>query len=233
MSRLALYLLSTLFLVAIISSLVFAEEQEEQEMADDSNNAGSEEADVDAAAAAGQQDFAVVFVHKDVSELDTVPGKSVTVTVTAKNVGTASAFDLVLTDKAPFTEDQTKKVDELAPGDNLTISYTITPQSLGHTDLPQAEASFANAAGATDRVKAISNEVREELRDEKQSQVEVTERGFVNVVTQEEYEKINATKWKEYILFAIIAAIAVLVPYYQSRNINRQISILVKEAKRK
>ena len=232
MSRLALYLLSTLFLVAIISSLVFAQEEQEQEMADDSNTAGSEEVDVDAAAA-GQQDFAVVYVHKDVSELDTVPGKSVTVTVTAKNVGTASAFDLVLTDKAPFTEDQTKKVDELAPGDNLTISYTITPQSLGHTDLPQAEASFANAAGATDRVKAISNEVREELRDEKQSQVEVTERGFVNVVTQEEYEKINATKWKEYILFAIIASIAVLVPYYQSRNINRQISILVKEAKRK
>jgi len=231
MSRLALYLLSVLFFVVIVSSLVFAEEAQEEPMATEDDSTGA--ADDSAAAGGQQQDFAVVYVHKDVSELDTIPGKSVTVTVTAKNVGTASAFDVVLNDKAPFTEDQSKKIDELAPGDNLTITYQLTPQSLGHTDLPQAEASFANAAGASDRVKALSNEVREELRDEKQSQVEVTERGFINVVTPEEYEKINATKWKEYILFTIIAAIAVLVPYYQSRNINRQISILVREAKRK
>ncbi len=230
MSRLVLTLFATLLLFSVV---MFVKAEEEA----NANAGGEQQEAVAEDAGAGnnapeQQEFPVLYIHKDVSEFNTFPGQSVTVTVTAKNVGTASAYDVVLNDKAPFAESQSKKVDELLPGENITIEYKVTPQSLGHTALPQAEATFSNAKGGA-VTKAISNEVREEIRDEKTSQVEVTERGYINVVTPEEYERINSTKWKEYIFYLIIAAIAVVMPYKQSRDLGRQITILIRESKRK
>jgi uncharacterized repeat protein (TIGR01451 family) len=232
MSRLALLLLSTIVLVSILfSTLVFA--QEEEAAVEDSTGSAGEDASA-SGDAAGSQDLPFLFLHKDVSAADTTPGTPVTVTVTVKNVGAASAFDVVLTDKAPFAEEQTKKVEELAPGDNITIEYVVTPQSLGRTELPIAEASYAATQGAAaeQRTKVFSNEVREEVRDEKQSQVEVSERGFINVITPEELAKLSASHWKQYILYIILAAVAVAMPYYQARNTNRQIAMLLRDAKR-
>lgn len=229
---LALLLFITFLLASIIFASVFAHAQEEEVAADDSANAADADADADAAAAAAQQELPYLFLYKDVSAADTTPGQAVTVTVTLKNVGAASAFDVVLLDKAPFSEEQSKSVEELAPGDNITIEYVVTPQSLGHTELPFAEATFANAKGAAERTKVISNQVREEIRDEKQSQVEVSERGYINVITPEELAKIGATKWKQYFLYLILAVVAVAMPYNQARNSARQVAMLIRDAKR-
>jgi preprotein translocase subunit SecG len=180
-----------------------------------------------------EPEFPIILVHKDVSEGNTVPGKAVTVTVTVINVGSANAYNLELTDKAPFVDEQTVKRETLEPFANFSHEYKVTPQSIGHTALPQAEVSYAatDAADAT-KIRATSNEVREEIRDEKMSQVDVGERGFINVVTPDEYERMTSTHWIEYSLYGIFCALVIGLPYFHARAKDKQIRQLFKEAKK-
>lgn len=233
MSRWSLLLIAGAMLVTLFCA-VFAVADDDTDPVADGGAAGSEGAGIAEAAPTLEPEFPILIVHKDVSETDTVPGTAVTVTLTVFNIGTASAFDVKLTDKAPFEGDQTASIAELEVGSNLTHTYVVTPKTIGRTALPIAEVTYkASSDAKAETLKAVSNEVREELRDDKLvGTMEVGERGFINVVTPEEYERMHTKHYKEYIIYAVFCAIAIYLPYSQGKAVQKKISTLIREARK-
>jgi hypothetical protein len=169
----------------------------------------------------------VIIVHKEVSEPHVLHGGELRITTTAHNVGDEPATDFVLEDQS-----ETKKVASFGPGENVTITSTVTAHTLGNLDLASAVATWA-VADETTRRRATSNQVREEERDEKRHATEVGPRGFVNVVTSSEYERITSRFIKETILFTVFALVIVGFPFGVYRQKKVQVELHLKEARKK
>jgi hypothetical protein len=146
-------------------------------------------------------------------------GGELRITTTAHNVGDEPATDFVLEDQG-----ETKKVASFGPGENVTITSTVTAHTLGNLDLANAVATWA-VADETTRRRATSNQVREEERDEKRHATEVGPRGFVNVVTSRFI--------KETILFTVFALVIVGFPFGVYRQKKVQVELHLKEARKK
>ena len=169
----------------------------------------------------------MIVVHKTVSEANVLVGGNVAVTTVAMNIGDEPATDFVLEDAG-----EKKSVAALAPQENVTIESTLTATALGELEVPVATATWAGA-DASSRLRATSNVVREEERDEKKHAVELGPRGFVNVVTATEYERLNSRYIKETIAYALFAATIVALPYAFYRSSLAQVDALLKEARKK
>jgi hypothetical protein len=167
----------------------------------------------------------LIAVHKEVSEVNALLGSQVAVTVTAVNVGDEPVSEVELRDG-----DAQKSVDTLAPGQNLTLTSTVEAANLGNLDVGFATASWAEGEG---RGRAVSNQVREEERDEKKHAQELGPRGFINVVTPAEYERLNTRYIKETILFVVFAAVIAGFPFGVYRQSLMQVDFHLKESRKK
>ncbi len=170
----------------------------------------------------------LIVIHKSVAETDVLLGSTFEVTTTALNIGEDPAFDFTLRDG-----DNAKDVAVLESQGNVSITTTLSASDLGNLEIPIATASWAAAAGSEERFRATSNVVREEERDEKRHATELGPRGFVNVVTATEYERINSRFIKETILYILFAAIVISLPFGIYRQKQVQVDFHLKEARKK
>lgn len=168
----------------------------------------------------------VIVVHKQVSETNVLVGTEVVVTTTAINIGDTAAIDFVLQDG------EIKKEATLEPQANVTIVTTIPAPQLGNLQLAAATATWTGEDRTT-AFRATSNEVREEERDEKRHAMELGPRGFVNVITGSEYERLNSRYIKETILYILFVAVVVGFPFGVYRQKQVQVDFHLKESRKK
>ena len=204
---------------ALVSSRVFAEEDEE-------------EAPATGVDAPEEKQEPIIVVRKTVSEGNVVLGGSVKVKTILNNWGNSDAFDVTLTDNAPSGQKE-KKADKIGAQDTLEIEYEIPASELGRLPIGQAKASYKVSADATEKLSAVSNVVREEERDERKHAQEEGERGFVNVVTAAQYERINTKYIKETIVYAIFATILIVFPFMVYKQKAAAVEAHLRECRKK
>ena len=168
----------------------------------------------------------MVMIHKEVSEANVVLGGKVSITTTAINLGDEPANDFILEDAG-----KQETVESLLPQANVSITSTMDAANLGNLVIPSATATWAGEGN--ERARATSNVVREEERNEKRHAQELGPRGFINVVTAGEYERINSKYIKETILYLIFAGVVVGLPFVVFRQSQAQVDFHIKEDKKK
>lgn len=170
----------------------------------------------------------IIVLHKSVSENNVLLGTDVTISTTAINIGDESAFDFHMVDG-----DASKEVAVLEAQANVTVVTTIKANELGNLIVKPATASWALSAGANERLRATSNEVREEERDEKRHATELGPRGYINVITASEYSRINSRFIQETVLYLLFAGAIILFPFGVYRQKQIQVDFHLKEARKK
>ena len=185
-----------------------------------------EDADEDADEIVGSP---LIVIHKTISEPHVKVNGEVKVTTVLSNQGDAAAFNVVLKDK-----DHEKKADALAAGESLEITYTVAAgNKVRKITVAHASATYNAKKDAKEMLKATSNQVREEERDEKKHAQEMGPRGFVSIVSDDEYERLTTRHIKEMILFAIFAAIAAGFPFMVYRQKQMQVDLHLRESRKK
>jgi hypothetical protein len=111
----------------------------------------------------------------------------------------------------------------------MTVSYTVSAQTLGQLALGQAEAKYALAAGAEETFVATSNVVREEARDERRTNLEVGQRGFITVLTPAEFERQQPGRLAQVIVYLVLCTVMLGLPYQASKQKQRQVDMLLKK----
>lgn len=175
-----------------------------------------------------QAENAFIVIHKTVSESTALLGSEVKVDVIAWNKGTGSAFNFRLED-----DTHAKEVPVLAANENVTLTYALKAANLGQLEVSQASATWTASEESSDKLKAFSNVIREEERDETKHATEMSERGFVDVVTADVYERLNTRYIKETILYAFFALLSVGFPFSIYRQKQVQVDFHLKESRKK
>lgn len=214
------FLLATC-LLALIAARAFAQDDEDEPATGVEETPDAEETPAP-----------LLVIHKTVSESNVVLGGSVKVKTTVFNWGSAEAFDVEVTDNTP-TGQKEKKADVLKGEDTLVIEYEVPAAELGRLSIGQAKATYLGSKDGAEKLTAVSNVVREEERDEKKHAQDEGERGFVNVVTAAQYEKLNTRYIKETVVFLIYAAILVVFPFMVYKQKSAAVEAHLRECRKK
>lgn len=184
----------------------------------------------------------MIIVHKTASHSKAVPvGSAVDVSVEATNVGDEAAFNVRLADAPAKNADaQYTNKDVLAPGESISLNYTIhAPTAAGtklHLDRAQvtytATPLLTGSGEADPLLKAYSNLIREDERDEVRPPADLTYRGVIDVVSHAEYQRMTSKRILEMIVSAALAASLVGFPYMLFRQKKAQVDQLLYEQKK-
>lgn len=171
-----------------------------------------------------------LVLHKEVSEDAVVVGGELTVTVSVTNFGQSPAFDVQIVDISPTGGEQTKAVERLDFNQTESVRYTVRATSIGVLKIGTAEASYLAQQGDESRLKATSNLVREEQRDETgNSRV----KGTVDVVSASQYDRLHTRYIRETIGYLVLASVPVLFPFFIYTTKSAEVDLLLRESKRK
>ena len=175
----------------------------------------------------------LLVVKKTVSENNVVLNEKLDVVVTVTNFGQSPAFDVQITDISPTTP-QTKEIESLGFNESLSLSYVITPDTLGPLHIGAAEVTYLAQQGDEMRMKATSNLIREEDGIYRGEQDETPDyRGTVHVVTRDEYERINTKYIKETAAYLFLGAVPIFFPFFLYRTKQNQVDHLLREIRKK
>ena len=201
--------------MSMLCNSVRAEDDEEEESTEEAANLGAP----------------MLVTHKTVSESNVVLGGELKVHVMVKHIAGGVAYDVQLTDNSPDGQ-KSKQVAELKADESIEIDYVITPKELGQLTISQAKATYLAEKDGSTRLTSVSNVVREEERDERRHAQTEGERGFVNVLTSAQYEKLNTKYIKETILYLISSGLLVVFPYFVYRQKLVQVETHLRECRK-
>lgn len=94
---------------------------------------------------------AILKITKSLSEYEIYPGNETTVILRLENIGIDTAVDVVITDMPPQNFEINGKtsasLDELAPGETISLRYTIKSQKKGMIELESASVNWGDKYG--------------------------------------------------------------------------------------
>ncbi|CUG91110.1 membrane-associated protein, putative [Bodo saltans] len=175
-----------------------------------------------------------VLLSKSVSSKVVVLGEKVDVTVVVTNFGQVPVYDVVVTDKVTGGDARTQTIEVLNAFENSTITYSVVPNDFGNFRVAPAEATYALVAGETATHRVVSNLIREEDNEYRGEDVDDSStRGFVSVVTREQYDRMHTKYIRESIAYLFLGAITVVFPFMMYRTKQSQVDFLIRQSKKK
>ncbi|EPY27902.1 translocon-associated protein subunit beta [Strigomonas culicis] len=177
----------------------------------------------------------LLLVSKRTSSDDIVLGAEVEVVVEVRNLGQSPAFDVVLEELLVDGTEKKEEAEMLAPSAAIELRYTVVPTTLGRYKVGVAHVTYNVEQGnaATQR-RAVSNVIHEEkafYRGEAADDMSV--RGVVSVLTEEEYGHVHASYVKETIAYVFLGVTPAFFPYVLYSMKRTQVGQLLRQSKRK
>ena len=170
----------------------------------------------------------VIVIQKSVAETHVKVGGTIGVSVILSNEGDAPAFNVALKDGT-----NTKAAEQLAAGEKIEISYALPAEKIQKKTIGYATATYTGAKDDKDSLTATSNQIREEERDEKKHATEMGPRGFVAVVSADEYERLTTRHYVETFLFVVFAAVSAGFPFFVYKQKQQQVDLHLRESRKK
>lgn len=175
-----------------------------------------------------------VLLSKSVSSKVVVLGEKVDVTVVVTNFGQVPVYDVQVSDKVTGGETRTQTIEVLNAFENTTITYSVVPSEFGNFRVSAAEATYALVAGESATHRVVSNSIREEDNEYRGEDFDdLSTRGFVSVVTREQYDRMHTKYIRESIAYLFIGAITVVFPFMMYRTKQSQVDFLIRQSKKK
>jgi hypothetical protein len=212
--RSQLYAFGLIAIFALLPAIVMADDDEEID------NSVAEEAGA----------TPLIVIHKTVSEANVKVGADVLVKVLLTNEGDASAFNVEFNGGGKAN---TKSAAELEAGKSLEIEYKVATTKIEKKTIGLATATYLAKKDDKETLSATSNLVGEELRDETKMNFDISPRGFVNVVSDAEYDRLTTRYIVETIFYSIFAAVACGFPFVAYKQKQMQVDMHLRESRKK
>lgn len=175
----------------------------------------------------------LLFVSKTLSSVDVKVGERVEATVTVSNYGQSPAFDVIVKDISGNNTMHTLTEETLPYGASITLRYEFTATTLGKYPINVAHVTYNLVKGdASSSQNSYSNMIREKDAYYRGSEVDDESlRGMISVLTRDQYARLHAHFYKEYVALIFLGCVPILFPYILLRVKQSQVDALLRRAK--